>query len=851
MQDNNRVYSYNEAFEASLDYFKGDELAASVFLSKYALRDENGGLFEKTPEDMHRRIARELHRIELKYKNPMSEDEIFEMLDRFKYFVPAGSPMAGIGNNTQITSLSNCYVAGNEEDSDSYGGILKVDELIAQIQKRRGGVGTDMSYIRPKGTVVKNAANTSTGMVSYMERFSNTTREVAQGGRRGALMLTCDCRHPDIFDFVGAKKDLTKITGANISVKVSDEFMKAVENDGEFTLQYPVDSPNPTVKKVIKARDLWKEIIHNNWANAEPGTFFWDRTLQESPTDCYTDIGWGSYSSNPCGEQILPKYFSCLLSSINLYSFVDNPFTENSSFNWAKFDDVVNKGVRLLNNIQEIEVERVDRILEKIKNDPESDFVKATEVNLWENVKDRVLRGRRIGLGITAEADMLAALGITYGTPEATQFVTNLHEKLAFNSYVASINLAEERGCFPEYSAEKEKGNAFIDRILPPGTPERAKMEKFGRRNIMINTIAPNGSVSIMTQTSSGIEPVFMLSYLRRRKVDKNDKSAKIDFIDATGDAFEMFDVYHHKFKDWMIINGYDVDKKYSTDELNAIIEKSPYYNATANDIDPYEKARMQGSVQKYIDSSISVTTNLPATITEEEVSDLYLEAWRAGCKGFTIYREGSRDGVLVAKKEEKPEKHPDDDVDVKVSHLNRKRPEVLKADVVRFKNNKENWVAFIGLGDNNMPYEIFTGPANSDDDICLPNSVESGEIIKVKTEDGKRYDFKYVNKKGIKTTIEGIDIVFQLDYWNVAKMISAFLRMEIPLPQVIKLIQGLEFPMETINSWRNGVVRALKKFVKNGEKADGAVCSECGSTSIVFSEGCLLCKNCGSSKCG
>jgi len=833
------TYSHDEAVEASIRYFKGDELAARVWANKYALKDSFGNLYEKTPDDMHRRLAKEIRRIELKYKNPLPEELIYSILKDFKYIVPQGGPMTGIGNDFQIASLSNCFVIGNDGDSDSYGGIMKIDQEQVQLMKRRGGVGHDLSHIRPKGTPVLNSALTSTGVVPFMERYSNSTREVAQDGRRGALMLSISIKHPDSEKFIDAKLESGKVTGANVSVKLTDEFMKAVETKSSFRQQYPINSKNPKFARDIDAVQLWSKIIHNAWKSAEPGVLFWDTIIRESVPDCYADLGYATVSTNPCGEIPLCPYDSCRLLAINLHSYVENPFTAEASFNFDLYREHVGLAQRMMDDIIDLELEKIDAILAKIEADPESDELKRVERNLWKNIRKKSEEGRRTGIGITAEGDMLAALGLRYGSDEATSFSVEVHKTLALEAYKSSTYLAKERGAFAIYDAEREKNNPFIIRMKQADPVMYNNMVKFGRRNIALLTIAPTGTTSLMTQTTSGIEPVFSVFYKRRRKVNPNDKDVKITFKDEVGDSWEEFNVFHHKFVEWLKLNGYDPDKVtgMSDEEINAIIAKSPYYKATANDVDWLAKVRMQGDIQKWVDHSISVTINLPSDVREELVSELYLTAWKSGCKGATVYRDGSRNGVLIAagKNEIKAERP--------------KRPKILDCDVIRFNFNDEKWVAFVGLKDG-KPYEIFTGLA--DEEIFpIPKTIIKGKIIKVKPDDGKtRYDFQYTDKYGYKKTIEGLSHMFKPEFWNYAKLISGVLRHEMPIADVVTLVQSLNLDSESINNWKNGVERALKKYIPNGTKAKGK-CGECGSENLVYEEGCLICKDCGSSKCG
>ena len=840
----NKTYSYEEAFNASLNYFGGDELAARVWVSKYALKDSFGNIYEQTPDDMHNRIASEISRIEQRYAAPMSKEEVFDLLRNFKYIVPQGSPMSGIGNEHQVGSLSNCFVIGLDGNPDSYGGIIKIDEEQVQLMKRRGGVGHDLSHIRPKGSPVKNSALTSTGLVPFMERFSNSTREVAQDGRRGALMLSVSIKHPDSESFIDAKMAEGKVTGANVSVRIDDDFMKAAIEGTEYTQQYPVVSDNPCVTKNINASELWAKIIHNAWKSAEPGVLFWDTITRESVPDCYADLGFRTISTNPCGEIPLCPYDSCRLLAINLYSYVKDPFTPNASFDFELFKTHVGKAQRIMDDIIDLEMEKIDKILSKVDSDPETEEVKNTERNLWNKIKTKTLKGRRTGVGTTAEGDMLAALGLRYGTAEATDFSELVHKTLAVAAYGSSVELAKERGAFEIFDAEREKNNPFINRLREASPELYEKMVNYGRRNIACLTIAPTGTTSLMTQTTSGIEPVFLPIYKRRRKVNPNDTDCRVDFVDESGDAFEEYIVYHPKFLTWMKINNIQVKANYTQEELEDLIAQSPYNKATSNDVDWLEKVKMQGRVQKWVDHSISVTINLPADVSEELVNKLYVEAWKSGCKGCTVYREGSRAGVLVSleKKQTTPE-------EIK-PHV-AKRPIELDADVVRFQNNKEKWIAFVGLIDGN-PYEIFTGLADDEDGIFCPKSVTRGKIIKAIDENGnKRYDFQFINKRGYKTTIEGLSDKFNPEYWNYAKLISGVLRYGMPIDQVLKLIGSLELDSQSINTWKMGVERALKKYMPNGTKLNGQTCPNCGQETLIYQEGCLICTACGTSKCG
>ena len=849
---NTTTYTYEEAYEATLKYFGGDELAARVWTSKYALKDSLGHLYELTPDDMHHRIAHEIARIENKYPNPMSEEKIFGLIKHFRYIVPQGSPMAGIGNNFQVGSLSNCFVIGLDGYPDSYGGILKIDEEQVQLMKRRGGVGHDLSHIRPKGSPVKNSALTSTGLVPFMERYSNSTREVAQDGRRGALMLTVSIKHPDSEAFIDAKMTEGKVTGANVSVRIDDDFMKAATEGKKYVQQYPVHADSPLYKKEIDASKLWGKIVHNAWKSAEPGVLFWDTIIRESVPDCYADLGFRTISTNPCGEIPLCPYDSCRLLAINLYSYVENPFTKEARFNFDLFKEHIGYAQRIMDDIIDLEMEKIEKILDKIKSDPETLEVKQTELNLWNKIRNKTLKGRRTGVGTTAEGDMIAAMGLRYGTEPATEFSVSVHRALALAAYRSSVNMAKERGAFEVYDAQREKNNPYINRLKEADPELYDSMVKYGRRNIACLTIAPTGTTSIMTQTTSGIEPVFLPVYKRRRKVNPNDKDVHVDYVDSTGDAFEEYIVYHPKFVTWMQVNGIEVRHDYTQQQLDEIVAKSPYYKATSNDVDWVEKVKMQGAVQKWVDHSISVTINLPNDISEDMVNKLYVEAWKAGCKGCTVYRDGSRSGVLVTltSEDKKKEKEKQAHYMAEEEHI-LKRPIVLDADVVRFQNNKEKWIAFIGLIDG-RPYEIFTGIADDEEGIFCPKSVTKGKIIKVIGEDGeKRYDFQFVNKRGFKTTIEGLSEKFNPKFWNYAKLISGVLRYGMPIAQVLKLVSSLELDNQSINTWKMGVERALKKYLPNGTKAKGKKCPNCGQETLIYQEGCLICTNCGTSRCG
>ncbi|WP_444374537.1 adenosylcobalamin-dependent ribonucleoside-diphosphate reductase [Prevotella sp.] len=854
--ENQKTYSYDEAFQTSLKYFDGDELAARVWVSKYAMKDSFGNIFEVSPTDMHHRIAKEIARIESKYANPMNEQEVFSLLDHFRYIIPAGSPMTGIGNDHQVASLSNCFVIGIEGDADSYGAIMRLDEEQVQLMKRRGGVGHDLSQIRPKGSPVNNSALTSTGLVPFMERYSNSTREVAQDGRRGALMLSVSIKHPDSEAFIDAKMTEGKVTGANVSVKIDDAFMQAAIDGKPYTQQFPIDAADPQVKKEISAKALWQKIVHNAWKSAEPGILFWDTIIRESIPDCYADLGFRTVSTNPCGEIPLCPYDSCRLLSVNLYSYVRNPFTPEASFDFDLFKEHVAKAQRIMDDIIDLELEKIDLIMDKIKHDPQTDDIKHAEYHLWEKIKDKSSQGRRTGLGITAEGDMIAAMGLTYGTQEATDFSVSVHRTLALAAYRSSVDMARERGAFKVFDAKREAANPFLLRIKEADPSLYDDIMTYGRRNIACLTIAPTGTTSLMTQTTSGIEPVFMPVYKRRRKVNPNDADVHVDFTDEVGDSYEEYIVYHKKFLTWMEVNGIDTSKRYTQDEIDELVARSPYHKATANDVDWLMNVRMQGAIQKWVDHSISVTVNLPNDVSEELVGKLYVEAWRSGCKGCTIYRDGSRSGVMISaskkdKKKSAVQKEKASSDRIPVMAVTETRPKELDCDVVRFQNNKEKWVAFVGLLDG-YPYEIFTGLQDDEEGIALPKTVTKGRIIKQTNPDGtKRYDFQFENKRGYKTTVEGLSEKFNPEYWNYAKLISGVLRYRMPIDHVIKLVSSLQLKDQSINTWKNGVERALKKYMVDGTEAKGLVCPSCGQETLVYQEGCLICKNCGASRCG
>ena len=846
-----KIYTLQEAESASKEYFRGDDLAARVWSTKYALKDSFGNLFELTPDDMHHRLASEIARIEEKYPNPMSEAELFELMRDFKYIVPQGSPMTGIGNHFQVSSLSNCFVIGQDGSNDSYGAIIQLDEEQVQLMKRRGGVGHDLSTIRPNGSPVKNSALTSTGLVPFMERYSNSTREVAQDGRRGALMLSVSIKHPDSEAFIDAKMEQGKVTGANVSVKIDDEFMEHAIAGTPYIQQFPIDAKEPKFSKEIDAKALWNKIIHNAWKSAEPGVLFWDTILRESVPDCYADLGYRTVSTNPCGEIPLCPYDSCRLIAINLYSYVQKPFTKEAYFDFDLFRKHVGIAQRMMDDIIDLEMEKIDKILEKIDSDPEDISIKRTERDLWVKIRTKTIQGRRTGVGTTAEGDMLAAMGLRYGTEEATAFSVEVHKALALAAYSSSVDMAKERGSFTVFDWKREVNNPYIQRLAEADPELYERMKKYGRRNIACLTIAPTGTTSIMTQTTSGIEPVFQPVYKRRRKVNPNDKNVHVDIVDEVGDSFEEYVVFHHKFITWMNANGhaYDPNHRYTNEEIDELVAQSPYYKATANDVDWLEKVKMQGAIQKWVDHSISVTINLPNDVSEELVGKLYEEAWRCGCKGCTVYRDGSRTGVLEGMKEKKKEEKKEGHC-VCYDNTIRKRPTELECDVVRFQNQRDKWIAFVGLLDG-RPYEIFTGLADDEEGIALPKSVTKGKIIKVATEDGHhRYDFQFVNTRGFKTTVEGLSYKFDKEFWNYAKLISGVLRYGMPIDQVIKMISGLQMDSESINSWKVGVERALKKYIQDGTIVQGQVCPNCGQP-LIYEEGCMHCRECGYSKCG
>lgn len=846
---NLKTYSEKDVIDASINYFNGDSLAADVWIKKYCLKDDKN-YYELSPSDMHRRISKELSRIENKYPNPLTEEEIFETLDGFKRIVPGGSPMSGIGNDFQIVSLSNCYVIGNEKDSDSYGGIFKIDQEVAQLEKRRGGVGTDLSFLRPAGSPVKNSAITSTGIVPFMERYSNTTKEVAQDGRRGALMLSVDIRHPDSEKFINAKLEDGKVTGANISVKLTDEFMTSALNNQKFTQTFPVNSKNPLITKEVEANKLWKKITHNAWKSAEPGILFWDKIINESIPDCYSSFGFTTTSTNPCGEIPLCPYDSCRLLSVNLYGYVVYPFTENAFFNYDLFKSDVRKAMRYMDDIVDLEIEKIEKILEKINSDPEDQFIKLYELNLWNNILEKTKKGRRTGLGITALGDMLASLGYRYGTDESNKFAGEVQRILKLTAYMSSVEMAKERGSFPIYNSSLEENNPFILRIKNEDINLYNEMLKYGRRNIALLTIAPTGSVSILTQTTSGCEPVFSPFYTRRRKINPQEKDARVDFVDEENISWTEYPVLHHKFVDWLRIKGYRISEvlKMKKEEIRILVEQSPYYKATSNDVDWVKKVEMQGILQESVDHSISVTVNLPSDVSEDMVSKVYETGWKVGCKGLTVYRDGSRDGVLVT---ETQKKNINKENSFK-ENQSMKRPKRLKADIHRFQNNSEKWIAVVGMNEG-RPYEIFTGKLMNGLSK-LPQNIKDCEVVKNVFEDEngnriKSYDIEYFDTDGIKQVAKGLNTKFDPQYWDYAKLISGNLRHGMPLVYVYSLINSLTLSDDTLNTWKNGVARVIKKYIKDGEKIGGK-CPNCGSTQLEFKEGCLTCMSCGNSRC-
>lgn len=849
VEEQRATYTNDEAFKSSLEYFKGDELAARVWVNKYALKDSKGHLYELNPDHMHRRLASEIHRVEKNYSNPLSEEEIYQALKDFKYIVPQGGPMSGIGNTFQIVSLSNCFVIGHERPADSYGGIMKIDQEQVQLMKRRGGVGHDLSHIRPKGSPVLNSALTSTGVVPFMERYSNSTREVAQDGRRGALMLSISIKHPDSESFIDAKMESGKVTGANVSVKIDDEFMQAVKNNTTYIQQYPIDNPNPIYTKEINARELWEKIIHNAWKSAEPGILFWDTILKESVPDSYADLGYKTVSTNPCGEIPLCPYDSCRLIAINLYGYVENPFTPTAHFNFELFKKHVHIAQRMMDDIIDLELEKIDSILNKISGDPEDFEIKRVERRLWENIKVKAMEGRRTGIGITAEGDMLAALGLRYGSDDATDFAAEVQKTLAVEAYRSSVHMARERGPFPIYDFKREAANPFMNRLFDADPGLKAEMQQYGRRNIALLTIAPTGTTSLMTQTTSGIEPVFMPFYKRRRKVNPNDKDVTVTFTDEVGDSWEEYNVFHHKFLTWMEVNGYNAEqaKTMSDEDLKSVIAASPYHKASSNDVDWLQKVKMQGEMQKWVDHSISVTVNLPETVTEELVAQVYMTGWEAGCKGITVYRDGSRSGVLISS----DKKAAAEELGSQNDPTYFKRPKELEAEILRFQNNKESWIAFVGLKDG-KPYEIFTGLAD-EEILPIPRKITNGKIIKYRDENGNsRYDFQFTDRLGYKKTLEGLSHQFNKEYWNYAKLISSVLRHGMPLEYVVNLVNSMTFDNENINNWKAGVSRALKKYIPDGTVVKhGLKCGNCGNSTLIYQEGCLICTSCGNSKCG
>ena len=848
-----KEYPYTEAVAEAKNYFKGDELAATVWVSKYALKDSMGKIYEKSPEQMHRRIAAEIARIEKRYPEPMDAEQVYGLLEGFRYLIPQGGPMTGIGNNLQIASLSNCFVIGHRNPADSYGGIIRIDEEQVQLMKRRGGVGHDLSHIRPTGSPVLNSALTSTGIVPFMERYSNSPREVAQDGRRGALMLSLSIKHPDAENFIDAKVETGKVTGANVSIKIDDEFMEAVVDGRKYHQQFPIGAEHPLYEKDIDAKALWNKIVHNAWKSAEPGILFWDTILRESVPDCYADEGFRTVSTNPCGEIPLCPYDSCRLLAVNLYGYVERPFTPEASFDFDKFREHVGYAMRIMDDIIDLELEKIDLIIEKIAKDPEDADIRHVELSLWEKIREKAIQGRRTGLGITAEGDTLAALGLRYGTDEATDFAVKIQKTLALEAYRASVRLARERGAFPLYDASREANNPMIARIREADPALYEEMTENGRRNIAMLTIAPTGTTSLMSQTTSGIEPVFRPVYTRRRKVNPGDKEVKVTFVDEVGDSWEEYNVFHHKFLVWLEANGYDVEavKGMPMAEIEKLVALSPYYKATANDIDWVSKVKMQGAIQKWVDHSISVTVNLPNEATEELVGKVYLTAWQHGCKGVTVYRDGSRAGVLVeSKKKKKTGKAAEAPAPAEGGYRPPlKRPIELTADIVRFKNGEEDWIAFVGIY-NGRPYEIFTGKIE-EDAMFIPKKIKKGIIFKVTDADGsKRYDFRYKDKYGYTNTVGGISRLFDEEFWNYAKLISGVLRNGMPILDVVTLIGSLHLDSESINTWKNGVARALKQYIANGTKAKEK-CPNCGQETLVYQNSCPVCMSCGYSKCG
>ncbi|WP_431136467.1 adenosylcobalamin-dependent ribonucleoside-diphosphate reductase [Psychroserpens mesophilus] len=840
-----KTYTYNDVFKHALPYFNNDELAATTWINKYCLKDNQGNYLEKTPDEMHLRMAKEFARVEKKYavsqaaldnlsaygkqRNPLDETKIYQLFKDFKYVIPQGSVMFGLGNDQVIASLSNCIVVPSV--LDSYGGVCYTDEQLAQLFKRRCGVGVDLSELRPKDAQVSNAAGSTTGAVSFMNRFSNTTREVAQNGRRGALMLTMDVKHPDIEDFITIKQDLTKVTGANISIRLSDEFMQAVVNDTKFTLQWPIESKTPTYTKEINAKDLWQKIITCAHNTAEPGLIFWDRQHHYSTSSIYPEFK--NSSTNPCSEIAMQGGDSCRLIAVNLFSFVEAPFTKKAKFNFKKFYEVVYESQRLMDDLVDLELEAVEKILDKINTDPEPDTIKRTEKETWELLKETGRKGRRTGLGFTALADAIAGLGIKFDTDDALSVVDDIMKTKMTAEFDSSIDMAITRGQFEVFNRNIEDTSEFVQMMAKEFPETYERMMEFGRRNISISTVAPTGSLSMLAQVSSGIEPVFLLSYIRRRKVNTNDENSKVDFVDDLGDGFEEFTVYHKKYETWMNTTG------------KTEVFKSPYAGATAPEIDWKKRVEMQALVQKYTTHSISSTINLASDVTVDLVGDIYIDSWQKGLKGITVYRDGSRSGILVSTDDDSKEKN------TKVTEtLIAKRPDVVEAEIVRFHNESEKWLAVIGLVDG-RPYEIFTGKMK--DAFNLPQWVEKGWVIKNRNEDDtSRYDFQYIDNEGYKITIEGLSRSFNKEFWNYAKLISGVLRHGMPIPYVVDLIQNLNLYDDHINTWKNGVARALKRFVPEGAEAVDKKCPSCNDPEgLIFEEGCLKCKSCGHSKCG
>tara|TARA_B100001123_G_C15335798_1_gene1032773 strand:+ start:558 stop:3044 length:2487 start_codon:yes stop_codon:yes gene_type:complete len=828
------MFKFEEAVRESSEYFCNDELAANVFITKYALTDKHGNLHEKTPDDMHRRLAREFARVESTYPNPLSEEEIYGLFKDFRFIIPQGSPMSGIGNPYQVQSISNCFVI--ESPHDSYGGILKADQELVQIAKRRGGVGFDLSTIRPHGVATANCAKTTDGIEVFMDRFSNSCREVAQNGRRGALMLSISVHHPQICDFIKIKRDLTRVTGANISVRLSDEFLNAVEAGTDVELRFPVDSKEPLISKNVDALELWDQIIENAHACAEPGLLFWDTATSMTPSDVYKDEGFGSTSTNPCGEIILSPYDSCRLMVVNLLSFVDNPYTDNASFNYEKMAEVVQKAQRLMDDMIDLEVEQVEKILTKIDMDPEPDEVKQIEKDLWENIKTQAILGRRTGLGVTAVGDALAALGIRYGSSDSIEVVELFYKTLAVNAYRSSCIMAKERGSFEMHDHNKERNHPFLERIFEAAPDVREMSKKYGRRNIALTTTAPAGSVSVLTQTTSGIEPAFMLHYTRRKKLTENDADGRVDFVDESGDRWQEYNVYHHGFKKWMEAFGAGGDEATNNEKL---VEMSPYNGATANEIDWVAKVKMQAAAQKWVCHAISNTTNLPADVDIETVKDVYLTGWKLGCKGVTVYRDGSRAGVLVGASNESGSEFTTQEAP--------SRPDELKCSIHHASIKGEAWTILVGLMDG-RPYEVMGGLQKY---IEIPKKYRKGTIIKhhYKTKNS-RYDLR-IGKNGDEILIKDIVSVFDNpNHAGFTRTISLALRHGAPLQYIVEQLQK-DREMDMF-SFSRVIARVLKNYIKDGTLPGKTTCSNCGAEeSLVYQEGCVMCTACGSGKCG